>query len=474
MQGNSKPNILWLCTDQQRFDNVNGFGNPQVRTPHINSLMHEGVSFSSAYCQSPVCTPSRASFLTSRYPRTTRCRQNGQQMPAYERLISKVFSDTGYVTGLAGKLHLSSCANQRVEERIDDGYAEFYWSHHPQPDWPENAYSQWLEKNGVSWEELHTSEGSNYVKPGPPAQFHQTTWCAEMAIDFLTRHKNEPWFFSFNCFDPHHPFDPPLEYLRNYDPDILPLPKSKKGELENKSDYQKLDSVWAHNEPGYFDVANMTDSDKREVTAACYAMCELIDDQVGRIIHALKETDQWENTLIIFMSDHGEMLGDHGLYLKGPHFYEEAVHVPLVMSFPKLFKKNLKVDGLVELIDIAPTLCDAAGIKKEPGFQGKTLIDLCTGESDPHKFRDYVYSEYYNAWTHHRSYGTMVRTNNYKIISYHGTGQGELYDLINDPDEFQNLWDSGEHTALKLELLQKCFDASVLSMDPLPERLGPF
>lgn len=469
-----RPNILWICTDQQRFDNVSGFGNPKVRTPNIDALMNRGVSFFNAYCQSPVCTPSRASFLTGRYPRTTRCRQNGQKMPGYERLISRVFADQGYVCGLAGKLHLASCANNRVEERIDDGYHEFNWSHHPQPDWPENAYSQWLESQGTSWQELNAGQGTPYVKPGPPARFHQTTWCAEMTIDFIRRHTGEPWFFSFNCFDPHHPFDPPVEYLRRYDPDDMPLPKVRPGELENKPEYQRLDSVWAHNEPGYFDVASMTDQDRREVTAACYAMCELIDDQFGRIMQTLEETGQLENTLVIFMSDHGEMLGDHGIYLKGPHFYDEAVHVPLVMALPGVFKEGLEVRGMVELLDIAPTLCDVAGIPAEVGFQGKSLGPMCRGEVPPDHHRDHVYSEYYNAWTHHRSYGTMLRTQTHKIVVYHATGQGELYDLVKDPDEFENLWDRPEAADLKLTMMQKCFDASVLSMDPLPERLGPF
>jgi arylsulfatase A-like enzyme len=395
-------------------------------------------------------------------------------MPSYERLISRIFADAGYHCGLAGKLHLSSCANHRVEQRIDDGYQEFYWSHHPQPDWPENAYSQWLAEQGVSWQDFHTEEGTPYVKPGPPAHLHQTTWCAGKTIDFLTRNAGRPWFFSFNCFDPHHPFDPPREYLDRYDPDQMPLPKYKPGELNTKPEYQKLDHVWAHNEPGYFDVGSMTDSDRREVTAACYAMCELIDDQFGRIMDALESTGQLENTLVIFMSDHGEMLGDHGLYLKGPHFYEEAVHVPLVMSCPGLFQEGLEVHAMVELLDIAPTLCDAAGIPYDSGFQGRSLYPICTGAADPSIHRDAVYSEYYNAWTHHRSYGTMLRTATQKIVVYHATGQGELYDLENDPDEFENLWDTPKAAPLKLELMQRCFDASVLSMDPLPERLGPF
>ena len=144
----SRPNILWLCTDQQRFDTIAAHGNPLLRTPHLDQLATEGVSFRQAYCQSPVCTPSRASFLTGRYPRTTRCRQNGQRMPADEILLPKMFADAGYRCGLAGKLHLASCSDGKVEARIDDGYRDedFHWSHHPQPDWGhDNAYTRWLE-----------------------------------------------------------------------------------------------------------------------------------------------------------------------------------------------------------------------------------------------------------------------------------------------------------------------------------------
>ena len=115
------PNILWICTDQQRFDTIAALGNRWIQTPNIDRLVAEGVSCTHAFCQSPVCTPSRASFLTGRYPRTTGCRQNGQTLPAGERLISRMFADAGYVCGLAGKQHLSSCSDGKVEIRSDDG-----------------------------------------------------------------------------------------------------------------------------------------------------------------------------------------------------------------------------------------------------------------------------------------------------------------------------------------------------------------
>jgi len=218
----------------------------------------------------------------------------------------------------------------------------------------------------------------------------------------------------------------------------------------------------------------MTPADQQEVTAAYYGMVELIDDQVGRILTALEETGQRERTIVLFMSDHGEMLGDHGLYLKGPHFYESSIHVPLVFSWPERFQQNLQADALIELVDLAPTLLAAAGEPVPASMQGQSLLPILSGEHDPTEHRDYVYCEYYNAWTHHRSYGTMMRTRDQKIVVYHGVEDGELYDLAHDPDEFNNLYNQPDHAELRHQLLKRAFDASVFTMDPLPERLGPF
>ncbi|MCA8999725.1 MAG: sulfatase-like hydrolase/transferase, partial [Planctomycetaceae bacterium] len=457
---NPAANILWICTDQQRADTIAAWGNPRIRTPNLDELTQTGVSFTQAYCQSPVCTPSRASFLTGRYPRTTRCRQNGQTIPEDERLLPRIFADHGYRCGLAGKLHLSSCSGGKVEQRIDDGYEVFHWSHHPQPDWPENAYQQWLNRQGVAWEELYRGPQQGHVKAGIPAPYHQTTWCSEMAMEFIRETRDRPWMFTVNMFAPHHPFDPPPEYLKRYIPAEMPVPKSRAGEWNRKSRYQQLDHIWAHNTPGGMRVDAITPEESQAITAAYYAMVEHIDHEVGRLLRALEETDQREKTLVVFMSDHGEMLGDHGLYLKGPHFYDEAVRVPLILNWPGQLEPGLKSDALVELTDLAPTFCELTGIDPEPQFQGQSLAEICLGKRDPQHHRDQVYCEYLNSWTHPRSYGTMVRTRTHKIVVYHGTDDGELYDLSVDPDEFDNLWDVEAATTIKLEMLKRAFDAS--------------
>jgi len=362
-----------------------------------------------------------------------------------------------------------------VEKRTDDGYDPFHWSHHPQPDWEENEYTKWLTEKGQDWFDLQGEKISPYVQIGPPAEFSQTTWCAEKTIDFIKKENGKPWFFSFNCFDPHHPFDPPKEYLNQFNPDDMPLPSVHADEADAKTTFQKLDRIWAHNTPGEFQVESMTEDDKRLVYAAYMAMVSLIDDQVGRILQALEESGQADDTLVVFMSDHGEMLGDHGIYFKGPHFYDCQMRVPLIMRWPNGgIVENRRVDGFVELVDLMPTFLEAAGLVIPSAVQGSSLLPLLIGGEENEFCREQVYAEYYNAWTHSEAYGTMLRTKSWKVVVYHGTNQGELYDLMEDPDEFFNLWDSPVHAQRKQELVLKCFDASVLSMDPDPPRLGSF
>nr|WP_210405375.1 sulfatase/phosphatase domain-containing protein [Rhodophyticola sp. CCM32] len=216
----------------------------------------------------------------------------------------------------------------------------------------------------------------------------------------------------------------------------------------------------------------MTERDHRYVRAAYFAMCDLVSDQVGRIIEMLKETGQADDTLIVFMSDHGELLGDHGIYLKGPFFYEPSVHVPLVFHWPGRIRQG-EVQGLVELVDLVPTLLDAVGLPPEQGVQGRSLWPQLTGKSrEPH--REDIYCEYYNAMPWHDDIGganlTMLRTDTAKIVVQHGAGPGELYDLTKDPGEHVNLWDDAEASALQSALLKRLCDRMAGTIDPIAPR----
>ena len=393
----ARPNILWICTDSQRWDTLGCYGNPYVHTPRLDALGENGVVFERCFTQSPVCTPSRACFLTGRYPRTTRVRQNGQVMPRDEILITRLLAEAGYVCGLSGKLHVSACHPHPYaagEPRVDDGYTEFHWSHHPAESWPTNEYSHWLRERGAVFD-TPPHPDSPHVKTGMPAEYHQTTWCAQKAINFIESAAafDRPWVFSVNLFDPHDNFDPPAEYLQRYLKRLadIPLPNYVPGELDDKPAFQAIDHHGACNNPNSYPFSEMTEHDHRLVRAAYWAMIDLIDAQVGRMLAALERTGQRENTIVVFISDHGELLGDHGIYLKGPHFYEPAVRVPLIISCPALIPAGRRSGALVELVDLAPTLHEATGLAPQERMQGRSLWPALRGRADLRRHRDDVY-----------------------------------------------------------------------------------
>jgi arylsulfatase A-like enzyme len=461
------PNILWVCSDQQRFDTIEGLNNPAVKTPHLRRLMQEAVTFTHAFVQNPVCSPSRASFLTGRYPHTAGLCSNGQRIRETERLVPRILSDFGYTCGLAGKLHLSPVAGGRLEDRVDDGYSRFAWSHDITDQWPgQNMWRVWLEQQGVKWPaHEHDPEGIAI-----DAKYMQTAWCADRAIDFLRSQRNfGPWLMSVNIYQPHHPFLPAKEFLDLYDPEKLPAPKYQPGELDNKPRYQK----GAQGNPT-FPFLKMDDLARRKVTAAYYAMVSQVDQAFGRMLQALEDSGQAENTIVIFMSDHGEMLGDHGFYLKGPHLYDQAIRVPLMIRWPKHYRAGVRCDSLVEMVDVAPTLLEAAGIPPVDGMQGRSLTPLLTGATTEH--RDSIYTEFYDQ----RFQGvepasvTMVRTESAKLSAYHSLDTGELYDLKKDPGEVHNLWADPNARPLKEEMMGRLIGRMANTIDPLPRKRAPW
>jgi len=176
-----------------------------------------------------------------------------------------------------------------------------------------------------------------------------------------------------------------------------------------------------------------------------------------------------DNTIIIFHSDHGEMLGDHGLILKGGHFYEELVHVPLIVSCPARLMKKVRSRALVELVDLAPTILDLAGVDIPLAMQGQSLANILQGKADPDTHKPSVYCEYYNALpaAHQGVFATMYFDGRYKLVVFHGQEIGELYDQETDPDEFDNLWDDPASQSLKCELILANFAQSVATVDPV-------
>ncbi len=465
----ARPNVLWICTDQQRSDTIGALGNQYVRTPNLDRLVSEGVAFTHAHCQAPICTPSRASFLTGMYPSTVHGCMNGNDHWADAApLVTKLLANAGYDCGLVGKLHLAG-AQRRIEPRADDGYRLFHWSHSPRDNWErDHAYADWVRSQGESLVEF-----DKHPERVPPP-LHQSTWCAEQAIEFIEEKLDQPWLISVNTFDPHprgSVFAPPQEILDRYNPASMPGPLFRESDLTAQVALDGIDFQTKPRKP--------EDYDAKVVQAAYYAMIELVDDNVGRILAALERTGQRENTIIIFMSDHGEMLGDHGLLLKGCRFYEGLVRVPLIFSWPGHFRQAIVSQTLVELIDIAPTVLDICGLAVPERMQGRSLVPVLTEANDTHQHRSFVRCEYYRALNpdapnrlgFNGTYATMIRNERYKLVIYHGHDIGELFDLRQDPGEFQNLWDEPEYRDMQFDLMKKSFDALAFAVDVGPEQI---
>ena len=454
------PNILWICTDQQRYDTIGALNNTQVHTPNIDKLVETGVAFDRAFCQSPICTPSRGSFLTGMYPSTVHSCFNGNEYWAEAApLVTAELADADYDCALAGKLHLAGTFG-RIEPRPKhDGYRLFHWSHDQEDQWEaQHAYADWLSSLGHNLGEMR--EHPHDIPP----ELHQTTWCSDRAIDFIEAdHAGKPWLMSVNIFDPHEPFDPPQPYLDRFDIDSLSGPLFRESDLAAQAKLADIDFQTPCRRPEEFNA--------KWIQAAYYAMIELIDDNVGRMLEALERTGQRQDTVVIFMSDHGEMLGDHGLLLKGCRFYEGLVRVPLILSWPGQFMQGVQREALVELMDIAPTLLELAGLPVPVRMQGRSLMPLLNDPQAADQHRDLVRCEYYDAInaTYNEAftgaYATMLRDERYKLIVYHGHALGELFDLEKDPDEFVNLWDDPALLATKYRLMQLSFDALAFATD---------
>jgi len=461
-------NILWICTDQQRWDTLGATGNPFVHTPHLDRLASEGVLFENAYCNNPVCMPSRSSFLSGLYPTTCEVNWNRQQFPLHllDRLIPRRLHELRYNNGLAGKLHIrySDPPNRALPESgFDHGYDEFNWSPCGYPArWGGCQYQSWLRDRGVPFDiKMHPQ--TPHVQIGVPAEHHQTAWCAQRAISFMQRmaeiNPAQPWSFACNIFDPHNPNDPPSELLDRYVDrlDDIPLPNYEPGELTNKpryqQDYHATPETRMPPEPILYDA--LSDREHRLLRASYFAMVDLIDQQVGRMMQTLEETGQRDDTLVIFTSDHGESLGDHGLYWKGFWCYEESMRVPLIMSWPGMRPRRRRVAGLAELVDLVPTIYDAIGTDKPGWLQGESWWDFLNGGEQV--TREFAFAEgaQPESKKHVAKDVAMVRTARHKLVRHYLTDEGELYDLQDELLERRNLYDDPGLAAVREDLQAK-------------------
>lgn len=477
----NRPNFLFILTDQQRFDTLGCNGNPVMRTPHLDQMAAEGVNLTNVFVQCPMCMPSRASLATGRYPSVHRARWNGVGLPATERTFMQELQERGYHTALFGKLHLLPHQSRKADDPTF-GYETAVMAEHPRPHWA-SAYRDWLKEKYPESEaetrlRTHSEELQVHV-PDRPAAAYYSTWVGDETVRFLQSKPREPFFATMGFFDPHHPFSPPEPYASMYDPGEVPQPIRRPGELDDKpphfkdTHYGRVNPILGfHSDNPGKGAPVMVQPDLSQVSpemwgrliAHYYGMVSLIDDQVGRVLQVLRETGLDENTVVIFTSDHGELLGDHGLLFKGPHHYDSILRVPTLVRWPEHLPAGRRCDGLVELIDLPSTILDMAGIPQPQGMQGRSLVPLLRGDTDTG--RDSVLVERPDLYWHLDM--KTLRTRRWKLTYYANKPFGELYDMENDPHEFVNLWDDPGSAQVKQEMIQLLLDRLIAAADPLP------
>lgn len=494
------PNILLICTDQQRWDTLGCYGDAQAKTPNLDELAKEGAVFEQCYVQNPICSPSRASLFTGKYVRNHGLWANGVSLPRHEIMFSKVLADAGYDCGSIGKMHLSPCEGWQTEVRHQDGFRVFEWAHDPIHRSPQNAYLKWLRKNhpeiysGIFPSEGHPdkAEAGNKAKGATPmntvpVEAHYSHWVAERAISFIEgrgenreegagRDDDQPFFLMANFFDPHHPFGAPEAFRKLIDAEGLASPARQDGELEAKPQMQQAysEKSYGGHAPGF---QEYTGDEIKEIRAAYYAMIALVDYEVGRILAALERSGRASDTLVIFSSDHGEMLGDHDILLKGPMMYDACTRVPLLVRWPGHIEPGTRVDDLVQWIDLPATFLDVAGAKGEHQGQGASLMGLLDGSA---KWRDWALCEYRDSG--HAAtpavHTTMLRHGPHKLVLWHGPPvtsrgmDGELYDLKTDPNEFTNLYHDPSHAELRERLKDQLLNVLAHTEDRSQERVS--
>lgn len=507
-----RPNILLITSDQQRAD-CNGFENPHLRTPHLDLLAREGTRFSACITPNLVCQPARASILTGMLPLTHGVWDNGVDLDPKvgERGFAGMLAHAGYSTAFIGKAHFATKSTFQPTGTPECNKSQASYG----PDWfgpymgfqhvelcvlghlhrtrplerpPAGHYERWLVLRGGNEEGLKLWASSTRPEIGAaqtwhsalPVAWHSSTWVGDRAIRWLEQHDRTKRFCAWVSFpDPHHPFDCPEPWSRMYDAKDMPLPKHRVKDLERRPWWHKasLESKPQLSDPEMLKfraegsrMPDQSDAQLAAMTANYYGMISLIDHNVGRILVALNELGLSENTLVVYTTDHGDMLGNHGLYLKGPTPYEDLLRITMVARGPGVATDHV-VGEPVSTLDLAATFYDYASIAKPEGMQGLSLKRLLAGESES---RDVAWSEWQvhpsrcGVWLKLRT----VRTKTHKCTFELESGAGELYDLVNDPGEMNNLFEDPGYAKVRKEMedLMRARPGRIL--DHLPEPIG--
>jgi arylsulfatase len=450
-----QPNIVLFISDQQRTDTMSCYGNDWIQSPHMNALSERSFVFENTYVTQAVCTPSRGSLMTGLYPHSHGCMVNNIELRDETKTIAEMLPDT-YRKAHFGKWHLGNDAfcQHGFDEwiSVEDGRKPRYTKPNP----PFSSYHQWLVEQGFEPQST-MANGENHFAPPQratlPPECQMAAFVANHSDRFIRENTDQPWLLVFSTFEPHPPFTGPYDDL--YNPDDLHMGPTFVKHPEGHSLFNRVRSDHFPVAPidGNIIVEDLsTEAGWRKQRAQYFGNVKIIDDAVGKVVKALEETGQMENTIFAFTSDHGEMAGDHRMWEKRA-FYEESARVPFLLSVPWLNTDQKRVDGVFGHADLVPTLLDLANQPIPNELQGQSLKGALTGDMDLTQHKAFVEWNGLgdrNLGTPHINLMTtlprrcMISGDRWKLALCAGD-QGELFDLNTDPYEQNNLFDDPEH-----------------------------
>ncbi len=429
---NRKPrNIIFILSDDHRYDFLGFMGKlPFLQTPNMDRLAHEGAHLQNAFVSTALCSPSRASILTGQYAHRHGVVDNSTAIPEGTIFFPQYLQAIGYQTAFMGKWHMGH-----------------------ETDEPRPGFNRWVSfrGQGVYYDPTFNIDGKQVKREG-----YITDLLTDYAIDWLKEQESKPFFLYLSHKAVHAMFEPAKRHLGKYDGVQLPYPKTMANTEENYRDKP----AWVKAQRNSWHGVDFMYHGQMDFDTFYRRYCETLlalDDSIGRILTHLQENGLAESTLVFYMGDNGFSFGEHGLIDKR-HMYEESMRVPLLAYCPEFIKPQTKVKQMVQNIDIAPTILEAAGLQAPSQMDGKSFLPLLEGQEIP--WRDAVLYEYY--WERNFPHTPTVhglRTDRYKYMHYHGIWDiDELYDLQNDPEETTNLIESPEHQDLVKQLNKRMFD----------------
>ena len=452
MRSSDRPNVLFIMSDQHRHDFVGCAGAEFLRTPNLDRIAGRGVRFTQCTTNCPVCAPSRIGLAAGMQPWRLGSLDNGSYLPRSAVTYYQRLRDHEYRVGCVGKLDLAK--PDRYNGRYGDRPCVYGWGfthpvecegkmHAGSSPTPIGPYTHYLQEHGLLeafHEDYKARAAKGWIVDAShdsvlPCEHFEDAYIGRRAAEWIENVPDDfPWHYFVSFVGPHDPFDPPTEYGDRYRD--AAMPPAIQDSMEGKPAWIKPR-------------VRTTDPDVIAETRRQYCgATELIDDHVGLILAALEKRGMMDNTYIVYSSDHGEMLGDHGLYTKSVP-YEASIRVPLLLAGPGIEGGRVS-DALIELIDVNPTLCELAGLPAQENIDAQSFAPILHGASTSHRTE---------AFSRIRNF-TLVRTERHKFVQ-HENDAAELYDLESDPDELHNIAQEDRETkrALRERLVARLLDA---------------